>query len=105
MLCFLVRIHWEVMFTTFLAIDKIDFPFQDIQTLISNTNFRIAINIDSSNENWFRFSKNPLIQRAWKERIEPYLEEFAEYGYNDFVNILDQSMSETALFTWEPTIL
>ena len=140
MICFLLRIHWEVMFITFLAIDKIHYPFQDIQTLVSDTNYRspnskqylkiefisenvifwsqfckgllkfgalcrIALNPGSSNEDWFSTSTDPILQKAWHERIEPYLDEFAKYGYFDMINLLDGNGKPTAIFSWESNIV
>ena len=88
------------MFLTFLAIDKINFPFHDIQSLVSNTNYKIAINVGSSNENWFKQSKNEFSQKAWQERIEPFLDDFAKFNHNEIVRTLYDKNSEIALFTW-----
>ena len=38
-------------------------------------NFRILIWYDTSQESSFRYSKDPLLQEAWTDRIKPHREE------------------------------
>ena len=98
---YLIRIHWEVMFLTFLAIDKINFPFYDIKSLLSNTNYQIVLLPGSSNEDYFRMSEDEILQKAWKQRIEPNLDEYKKYGLSKLVEILDRNDMDSTLFIAE----
>ncbi len=44
-----------------------------MEELLSKSNYRIAIRLGTSAEDFFRYSKIPTIQNAWKTRIEPHL--------------------------------
>jgi hypothetical protein len=44
--------------------------------LLDNTNFKIVLTPGSSFSDAFKFSSDPLWQRAWTERIEPHFGTF-----------------------------
>ena len=46
------------------------------QELIDMTDFKIALAPGTSYEDAFRYSTNPLWQKAWTERIEPDIETY-----------------------------
>ena len=63
------------MLITYLSTRVTVLPFDSLSTLMDNTNFKITTHLDTSLENKFRFATNPLWQKAWKERMEPYRDE------------------------------
>ncbi len=71
--------HWEAMLISYLATRVIVLPFNDLRGLVEESDFRIALIPGSSYEDAFKTSTNPLWQRAWTEKLEPYLEEYVPF--------------------------
>ena len=44
--------------------------------------FKIALNPGSSYEDAFKYASEPSWQVAWKDRIEPYLQDYEGFGAN-----------------------
>ena len=63
-----------------------DLPFTDIQTLVQKTNYLVSVFPDSSQENRFKLSSDPFDQKAYAERIKPYLDDFEESYQSKFDN-------------------
>ena len=74
--------HWENMLISYLATRKIVLPFKNVEELIRTSNFKIALNPGSGAEDSFKYSTNPFWQEAWKERIEPDLQDYKGYSAN-----------------------
>lgn len=72
----LLNTSWNANLISYLAIQKTHLPFNNLETLLSLTSNKIALLPGSAEEDEFRYSTDPLMQRAWTERIEPYLDEF-----------------------------
>ena len=70
------------MLISYLAARVIVLPFDDIATLLTKSNFQISIIAGSTMEDHFKLTKDDVWQRAWKERIEPYLEDYRTYYSN-----------------------
>ena len=70
------------MLISYLAARVIVLPFNNIETLLTQSNFQISILAGSAVEDAFKLSKDDVWQRAWKERIEPYLEDYRTYYSN-----------------------
>ena len=68
--------HWEAMLISYLATRVITLPFNGIETLLSQSDFNIALNPGTSYEDSFKISTDPVWQAAWIGRIQPYLEEY-----------------------------
>ena len=51
-------------------------PFNDIQSLLEKTNYLISVFPGSSQVDRFKLSSDTHYQRAYAERIEPYLNDF-----------------------------
>ena len=69
----LLYYHWEAMLISYLATRVIVLPFNNIKELVDQSTFVISLFPGSSYMDAFKFSEDPDWQRAWKERIEPYL--------------------------------
>ena len=70
----LIFYHWEAMLISYLATRVIVLPFNNIRELVEQSTFVIALFPGSSLDS-FKFSEDPNWQRAWKQRIEPYLDD------------------------------
>ena len=91
----LINLAWQANLISYLTISKLFLPFTNFESLVKTSDFQIAIVPGSSDEDMFKLSLNPIYQRAWKERIEPNMEEYKEYDYTNIIQILrnDQSMA------------
>ena len=54
-------------------------PFTSLETLIDSTNYRIVILPNSAQEEAFKDHELPIRQKAWEQRIEPYLEQYSSW--------------------------
>lgn len=78
----LIYWHWEAMLISYLATRVIVLPFNDIEELVKNTNFKIALNPGSSYEDAFKYATEDSWEQAWSQRIEPYLDDYRDNGGN-----------------------
>ena len=62
-----------------LSTRVITLPFTGIETLLTQSDFKIAVRPGTSNVDAFKFSTNPVWQAAWTNRIQPYLKDYTEY--------------------------
>ena len=68
--------HWEAMLISYLSTRFVLLPFTNIKELVENSDYRIGLNRGTTQEAYFMTSNDPFVQKAYSERIEPYLEEF-----------------------------
>ena len=80
--------HWEAMLISNLATRVVSLPFKDIPDLVANTQFRIILMPGTSLEDAFKTSTDPNWQVAWKDRVQPHLEEHAGFSHQDFADQL-----------------
>ena len=71
--------YWRAMLTSSLAKRVIVLPFDSMATLLTKSDFQIAINPKSADEDAFRLSTDPVWMEAWNDRIKPYLEDYKPY--------------------------
>ena len=72
--------YWEAMLITYLSTRVIVLPFNSIATMLTkSSSFKIAVMPGSGHEDAFKFSKDPVWQEAWTDRIEPYLDFYRPY--------------------------
>ena len=76
---FLLYLQWEAMLISYLAKREITLPFKDMTSLVTKSEFKIAVIPGSSYEDAFKTATDPFWKKAWKERIEPYLEYYKPY--------------------------
>lgn len=89
----LINLAWQANLISYLTISKLFLPFTNFESLVQTSDFQIAIVPGSSDEDMFKLSLNPVYQRAWKERIEPNMEEYKEYDYTNIIQILRNHQS------------
>ena len=54
--------HWEAMLISYLAIRKIILPFNNVEELITTSDFKITLTEGTSAEQKFKYSTNPIWQ-------------------------------------------
>ncbi len=59
-----------------LAARVIVLPFTDFAGLVRHEDYKILVKRESFFEDIFRDAKDPLWQKAWTEKVEPYLEDY-----------------------------
>ena len=69
---FLLYLLWEAMLISYLARRVINIPFNDISTLVTKTDFKIAARLGTSMEDDFKTATDPFWQKAWIDRVEPF---------------------------------
>ena len=70
---------WEAMLVSYLAAAIIILPFDGINTLMSQTDYKVAVQPGTYQQSVFEDSLDPLWQKAWKERAEPYMDLYKSY--------------------------
>ena len=88
------------MLISYLATRITVLPFYSIETLIKNTDYKIAMLPGSSYEDSFRYTTNPVWKQAFKQRIEPYLDQYSAAGEN----IMDFVTNHTDYALWNDEI-
>ena len=95
---------WEAMLVTYLSSRKTILPFNTIEEMYLNTNFRLALIPNTAYEDDFKYSTDPMFRKIYEERIKPHLKEYMEYPTTmDIYQIIGNDF-ETALYVMdEPT--
>ena len=79
---FILATAWNANLISSLSTVNVAFPFDGLETLLKETNFKIGILPGSAHMDNFALSKRPNYVKAWKERIEPFLDEYKPYQGN-----------------------
>ena len=79
---FLLNTTWNANLISYLATDIINFPFDNLENLLKLSSYKIAVESGTYSEDYFRLSKDPIIQKAWTERIKPHLETLQPFSGN-----------------------
>ena len=89
----LIYYHWEAMLVSYLSTRFTILPFKDINGLMM-TDYKIGVKVGANQQDYFRLSKDPLLQKAYKERIEPNLDQYPA-SYDEFIVALlkDESLA------------
>ena len=76
----LLNISWNANLVSYLSTQKTQLPFNNLGELLDSTDYKIAIVPESSAEDDFKLSRDSNRQKAWTERIKPYLDMFPTYS-------------------------
>ena len=60
-------------------VQKVNLPFDGIETLMSESDFKIGVAPGSAQMDFLRQSSNPIHKKAWVERTEPYVDAYANF--------------------------
>ena len=69
---------WEAMLVSYLSAIRIDLPFNNMEELMTNTDYKIIVMWGSFFEDAFKFAQDPLWKRAYTERVLPTKEEYGD---------------------------
>ena len=73
--------HWEAMIVSYLSTRIINIPFNGIPSLVTDTDYNLLTLPGSALSDSFKHSKDPFWQKAWNERMEPFIDDYTkEYG-------------------------
>ena len=87
------------MLISYLATRKIVLPFNSVEELVKKSDYKIAIIPGTNAENVFKYSSDELWQKAWNERIEPYLQNYA--GIKKFQDIMKFPMEDPEIAVYD----
>ena len=74
------------MLISYLSANKIELPFQNIEEMLENTNYKIILNYNSAGEDFFKLNKKESFAKAYEERILPYKHLYIDLkGTSDFI--------------------
>ena len=74
--------HWEAMLISHLSTRLIQWPFKHMHELLTKTDYRVLVTVGTSLEDFFKLSRDPIIQDVWSNRIQPYIDEPAWIGHS-----------------------
>ena len=80
--------QWEAMLVSYLATRTTVLPFDGLAGLMSSSDFRVLTLYESSQEDLFKVSKNPLWQSAWIDRVQPHREEHKDFTNQELIGKL-----------------
>ena len=72
--------NWEAMLISYLSTRFITLPFYGVKSLIEKSDYQIALWPGTAFEDTFKLSIDPAFEKAWSERIEPYLDVYQKYA-------------------------
>ena len=87
------------MLISYLATRKIVLPFNSVEELVKKSDYKIAIIPGTNAENVFKYSSDETWQKAWNERIEPYLQNYA--GIKKFQDIMKFPMEDSKIAVFD----
>ena len=56
-----------------LATQTLTLPFDSLEGLVDNSNYHILVVTGTAYEDTFKTAKEPVWQKAWTDRVQPYL--------------------------------
>ena len=86
----MVHWHWEATLISYLTSRQTVLPFRNIPELVWSTHTKIAIVLGTADEDAFKISTDPYWMKAWKERIEPNIDEYKGKNIEDFINLIKE---------------
>ena len=90
------------MLISYLSTRFIALPFTNIRGLVENSDFRIALIKGTSFDDSFKMSTDPIWQKAYSERIEPYMDQYPALGsYDEFIAL---ALRDESLAIYAPSI-
>ena len=79
----LVFRHWKARLIANLSVRIIKLPFDSIETLMLNSDFKISVAPGSAQHDYFRYSSNLLLRNVYEERIDPNIDDYKDFLQGD----------------------
>jgi hypothetical protein len=76
--------YWAADLYTYLALRKPREPLSGLEELAENSEYKLLVANGTVHVDRFRYSNNPVQQKIWEEKIEPYINELPS-----FANLVD----------------
>ena len=89
------------MLISYLSTRFIALPFTNIRGLVENSDFRIALIKGTSFDDSFKMSTDPIWQKAYSERIQPFFEEFAPF-YESMDKLAELALKDESVAIYHP---
>ena len=89
--------HWEAMLISYLSTRFTVLPFTNIRELVETSDYRIALMRGTYQDTYFKTTTDVFIQRAYSERIEPFMDEFEPF----YPNLKDLLLTDESLAVFE----
>ena len=74
-----LSIAWNANLISSLTTVNMQLPFDGLETLLKETDFKIGVLPGSAHMDNFALSKRPNYEKAWNKRIKPFLDEYKPY--------------------------
>ena len=78
---------WETKLIANLTKNIVNLPFDGIETLVFDSDFKIGVAPGSAQMDYLRHSLNPIHKKAWNERTEPYMDDYADFLQGRFKKV------------------
>ena len=79
---FLLYLLWEAMLISYLSMRTMILPFNSLETLVSKSDYDIALIPDSTMQSSFELGTSPVWKQAWEERVKPNLDLYKSIPIN-----------------------
>ena len=91
--------HWEAMLVSYLATRKTVLPFQTLEEMYLNTDFRLALIPSTVFEDAFKYSTDPIWSAIYEQRLKDHLPEYKDFPDHlfDMIHFIENDFS-TALY-------
>ena len=77
--------YWTANLISYLTTKIIILPFNGIDSLLSDTNYKIAVDPGSAYQSEFQYSTDPVWKKAWTNRVKPHLDDYKSYYKNGYI--------------------
>ena len=76
--------YWTAILISYLTTKFINLPFNGVESLVTDTNYKIALKGGTATQMKFQYSTNPVWKNAWTNRVEPYMDDYKSYFNNGY---------------------
>ena len=84
----LIYTHWEGQLISHLAVQKTNFPFNNLKEFSQNTKYKLIVSKGTVYVDYFKNTDDPLRRKIWTEKIEPFFDQMP----------LDEELEEKILY-------
>ena len=71
--------HWEAELIAYMSAKKIDLPFRSLEEFSEKPEFKLIVGKGTVHVDTFRYSKDPIHSKIWKEKMMPYFDDLPLY--------------------------
>ena len=86
---FLLNTTWNANLISYLSTHKINMPFDSLEKLLKETNYKVAVHSGTTQESNFKLSSDPIKQKIYIQRIKPSLYDFDSYSGRYIVTFIN----------------